>query len=188
MCDSAWFTTLDLTKGYHQMKLDVGSCEYTSLMTLMGLYQWKVLPMGMKNSGAVFQRLMDQVLGELQPKICVVYINDITIFSPLFEQYLKDVDLVFEKLSKANLKVNVDKCAFCKEEVIVLRFLIKKDGINPNPAKVQGIKDLGPLKNASGVKKILGMFNFYHKFIHNVTSLDEPLVKLTRWRRRKVVN
>ena len=81
MCGSAWFTTLDLTKGYHQMNLATGSREYTAFTTPMGLYQWKVLPMGMKTSGAVFQQLMDSVLGDLQPKIAVVYINDITIFS-----------------------------------------------------------------------------------------------------------
>ena len=91
MCGSAWFTTLDLTKGYHQMNLDTGSREYTAFTTPMGLYQWKVLPMGMKTSGAVFQQLMDSVLGDLQPKIAVVYINDITIFSPTLEQHYEDV-------------------------------------------------------------------------------------------------
>ena len=82
MLGSAWFTTLELTKGNHQMNLDTGSREHMAFTTPMGLYQWKVLPMGMKTSGAVFQQLMDSVLGDLQPKIAVVYINDITIFSP----------------------------------------------------------------------------------------------------------
>ena len=86
----------------------------------MGLYQWKVLPMGMKTSGAVFQRLMDSVLGELQQKIAVVYIDDITIFSPTLEQHYKDVNCVLERLDVANLKVNVNKCAFACEEVVVL--------------------------------------------------------------------
>ena len=160
MRSSAWSTTLDLTKGYHQMNLDVSSCEYTAFTTLMGLYQWKVLPMGMKTSGAVFQRLMDSVLGELQPKIAIVYIDDITIFSPMLEQHYGDVDCVLERLDVANLKVNVNKCAFAREEVVVLGFKVSKDGINPNPAKVQGINDLKPPKNVSGVKQILGMFNF----------------------------
>ena len=82
---SAWFTTLLLTKGYCQINLDIGSCKYTSFMTPMGLNQWKVLPMSMKTSGAVFQQLMDSVLGDLQPKIAVFYIDDITIFSPILK-------------------------------------------------------------------------------------------------------
>ena len=70
MCGSAWFTTLDLKKGYHQMKLDVGSQEYTAFTTPMVLYQWKVLPISMKTSGAVFQPLMDSVLSKFLAKDC----------------------------------------------------------------------------------------------------------------------
>ena len=180
MCGSAWFTTLDLTKGYHQMNLDISSREYTAFTTPMGLYQWKVLPMGMKTSGAIFQRLMDSVLGNLQPKIAEVYIDNITIFSPTLEQHYEDVNRVLERLDVANLKVNVNKCAFACEEIVVLGFKVSKDGINPNPAKVQGINDLKPPKNISRVKQILGMFNFYQKFIPNFAMLAEPIVELTR--------
>ena len=81
----------DLTKGYYQMNLDLGSYEYTAFTMPMGLYQWKVLPMGMKTSSAVFQRLMDRMLGNLQPKYEVVYINNITVFSPSFKQYLANL-------------------------------------------------------------------------------------------------
>ena len=122
MCGAAWFMTLDLTKGYHQMNLDLYSRENTAFTTPMKLYQWKVLPMGMKTSGAFFQRLMDSVLGELQPIIVVVYIDDITIFSPTLEQHLEDVNRNMERLSVANLKVNVNKCAFARKEVVVLDF------------------------------------------------------------------
>ena len=82
MSRSLVFSTLDLTKGYHQMKLAEGSREITAFTTPRGLFQWKVLPMRMKTSGAVFQRLMDAMLGELQPRCAVVYIDDINIFSP----------------------------------------------------------------------------------------------------------
>ena len=78
--------------------------------------------MSMKISGAVFQRLMVSVLGHLQPKIAVVYIDNITIFSPTLEQYLEDVICVLERLNIASIEVNVNKCAFAKEEVVVLGF------------------------------------------------------------------
>ena len=142
------------------MNLDISSREYTAFTTPMGLYQWKVLPMGMKTSGAVFQRLMDSVLGDLQPKIAVVCIDDITIFSPTLEQHYEDVNHVLERLDVANLKVNVNKCAFAREEVVVLGFKVSKDGINPNPAKVQGINDLKPPKNISGLNKFLECSTF----------------------------
>ena len=89
------FTTLDLTKGYHQMKLAEVSKEITAFTPIQGLYQWKVLPMGIKTSGAVFQRLMDQILGNLEPRCVVVYIDDITIFSPHMKQHLEDLEEAF---------------------------------------------------------------------------------------------
>ena len=160
MWGSSWFMTLDLTKDHHQMNLDVSSREYTAFTTPMGLYQWKVLPMGMKTSGAVFQRLMDSVLGELQPKIAVVYIDDITIFSPTLEQHYEDVNRVLERLDVANLKVNVNKCAFAREEVVVLGFKVSKDGINPNPAKVKGINDLKRQRTYLGLNKFWECLTF----------------------------
>ena len=78
------------------------------------------LAQGMKTSGAIFQRMMDSVLGDLQPKITKVYIDNITIFSPTLEQHYKDVNCVLERLDVANLKVNVNKCAFACEELVVL--------------------------------------------------------------------
>ena len=66
MAGAKWFTTLDLTKGYHQMKLAEESKEITAFSTPRGLFQWKVLPMGMKTLGVVFQRLVDSIVGELQ--------------------------------------------------------------------------------------------------------------------------
>ena len=91
-----------------------------AFMTPMRLYKWKVLPIGMKTSSAVFQRLMDSVLGDLQPNISVVYVENITIFFPTLEQHHEDAYCVMERLSIANLKVNVNKCALACEEVVVL--------------------------------------------------------------------
>ena len=73
---------------------------------------------------------MDSVLGGLKPKIVLVYIDDITIFSPTLEQHLADVNIILERLVVANLKVNVIKCAFAQEEVVVLGFKVLKHGIN----------------------------------------------------------
>ena len=129
MSGSSVFTTLDLTKGYHQMRLAEESKEITAFSSPKGLFQWKVLPMGMKTSGAVFQRLMDQMLGDLQPRCAVVYIDDIAIFSPSLDQHLVDLGKVFERLTSVNLKINLDKCNFVKSEVKVLGHLVSKQGI-----------------------------------------------------------
>ena len=126
----------------------------------MGLYQWKVLPMGMKTSGAIFQHLKNSVLGDLQPKNAVVHVGKISIFSPTLEQHHEYVVCVLERLGVSNLNDNVNKCSFACEKVVVLGFKVSKDGISPNPAKVQKINDHQPPENVSGVKQIMGMFNF----------------------------
>ena len=87
MAGARFFTTLDLTKGYHQMVINDKSKEFTAFITLKGFFQWKVLPMEIKTLGAVFQRLMDKLKGELQPRCVVVYIDYITIFSKDMDQY-----------------------------------------------------------------------------------------------------
>ena len=98
--------------------------------------------MGMKFSGAVFQRLMDWMLGSLQPRCAVVYIDDITIFSPLLKQHLQDLREVFEKLQNTNLKLNFDKCKFALPKVKVLGHLVSQKGIRPDPKKTEIIWNL----------------------------------------------
>ena len=95
--------------------------------------------MGMKTSGAVFQRLLDAMLGELQPRCAVVYIDNITIFSPSLCQHLIDLGEVFKRLTAVNLELNLEKCNFVKTEVKVLGHLVSKQGIQPDSKKVESI-------------------------------------------------
>ena len=141
MSGSLVFSTLDLTKGYHQMKLAEGSRDITAFTTPRGLFQWKVLPMGTKTSGAVFQRLMDAMLGELQPCCAVVYIVNITIFSPSLWKHLIDLGEAFKRLRAVNLKLNLEKCNFVKTEMKVLGHLVSKQGIRSDPKKVESIRN-----------------------------------------------
>ena len=107
--------------------------------------------MGMKTSGAVFKRLMDNTLGNLQPRCAVVYIDNITIFSPSLGQHLIDLGEIFKRLFELNLKINLEKCSFVKPEIKVLGHLVSKQGIRPDPKKVKGIQQLTPPKDVTGV-------------------------------------
>ena len=98
---------------------------------------------------------------------CSVHWQHYNLF-PTIEQHHEDVDCVLERLSVANLKVNVNKCAFSYKVKVVLGFIVFKDEINPNPAKLQVIKDLKPQKNLSGIKQILVIFNFYRSLSQNL--------------------
>ena len=123
--------------------------------------------MEMKTLEAVFQRLMDKMLGDLQPKCAFIYIDNITIFSPSMGQHLIDLGEVFSWLAKVNLKVNLDKCNFVKTEVKVLGHLVSKQGIRPDPKKVETIQGLAPPKEVTGVKSFMGVVNYFRKLYPN---------------------
>ena len=111
--------------------------------------------MGMKTSGAVFQRLMDQMLGDLQSRCAVVYIDDITIYIMSLGQYFAELGKVFERLRNVNLKINLDKCNFFKSEVKVMGHLVSKQGVCPDPRKVETIQKLTPSTDVTCIKSFI---------------------------------
>ena len=102
-----YVTKFDLLKGYWQVPLTERAKEVSAFVTPHGLYQYKVMPFGMKNSPATFQRLMNQVISDLD--YCECYIDDVVIYSDTFEQHMKQIHQFFERVSMANLTVNLVK-------------------------------------------------------------------------------
>ena len=180
MAGSTVFTTLDLTKGYHQLILHPDSKHITAFATPDGLYQWKVLPQGMKTAGAVFQRVMDHIMGDLQPRCVSVYIDDITVYSPTMEQHLLDLDAVFRRLEEANLKVSISKTKLAQPEVLVLGHIVSAQGIRPNPDRVKGLGEIKRPSTPKEVRQFVGAVNFYRRFIPGCSTLGEGLFRLTR--------
>lgn len=111
----------------------------------------KYLPLRMKPPGAVFKRVTNTVFKGLQPLKVVIYIDNITVFSPNMEQHLIDLDLFFYWLAKANLKVSFTKCVIAQAKLKVLGHLMKNQGIKPNSAKVKTISQMRPPIDIYGV-------------------------------------
>lgn len=108
----------------------------TAFMTINGRFQLTVMPFGMCNSPATFERLLEIVLAGSNFSICLVYIVNIIIFGETFDKTLQNLKQVFKKLQSAGLKSKASKCTLFKKEVLFLGFKVSKDGVQTDPEKV----------------------------------------------------
>ncbi|GBO02543.1 Retrovirus-related Pol polyprotein from transposon 297 [Araneus ventricosus] len=138
---SQWFTTLDLKSGYWQIEIRPENREKTAFTTGQGLWQFKVMPFGLCNAPATFERLMETVLRGLSSEACLVYLDDIIIVGRTFEEHLNNLRKVFQRLQKANLKLNLKKCRFFHKEVTYLGHVISAEGVKTDPEKIKTVVD-----------------------------------------------
>ena len=106
------------------------------------MFEFLGFPFGLRNAPAFFQRIMDFVLGDLIENHCLVYLDDIAIFSDNQEEHIRHIQQVFERLRKAEFTLNSEKCHFGLSEIKLLGFIINEHGIGTDPAKVEVIKSL----------------------------------------------
>lgn len=130
---SQYFTTLDLAAGYWQVRMQPDSQEKTAFATHSGLYEFRVMPFGLCNSPATFQRLIDTILSGLIPKSCMVYIDDVLVIGKTFAEHLDHLREVFKRLRDAGLKLKLAKCQFASSKVVYLGFVVSREGISPDP-------------------------------------------------------
>ena len=178
------FTTLDLKSGYWQIKVHADSQEKTAFITHQGLFEFKVMPFGVTNAPAVFQRLMQRVLAELQNETSVkfvsVYLDDVIVFSKSLEEHIKHLQMVFNCLKKAGLKLNPEKCRLLCEEVEYLGHSITPCGLRPNNHNIDAVKDFPVPMNLKQLRQFLGLTSHYRRFVPNYAKIAFPLHALTR--------
>ena len=181
---SQYFTTLDLAAGYWQVKVSDKSKEKTAFITHQGLFEFRVMPFGLTNAPAVFQRLMQKVLGGLNPdegpEFVEVYIDDVLVFSRTMEEHVEHLRQVLERLRKAGLKLKPTKCHFIRQTVEYLGHVITPEGLKPNPKQVSAIRDYPASTSVSQVRQFLGMTSYYRRFIDGFATIASPLHSLTK--------
>jgi predicted aspartyl protease len=175
-----FFSTLDLTAGYNQLPMDPLSKDKTAFISIAGLYQFKVLPFGLTNAPATFQRFMDAVLAGLKWKNLLCYMDDICVFSTTFENHLDDLKSVFMRLREAKLKLKPSKCHLFQKEIKFLGHLITDKGILPDPNKIKAIMEIKIPDNITKLQSFLGIVGYYRKFVPNFATLCKGLYELTR--------
>ena len=177
---ASYFSLVDLTSGYWQVEVAPSSRHLTSFVTHEGLFQFCKMPFGLSAAPATFQRLMNSVLRGLTWKTALVYLDDIIIFSQTFEDHLKHLQEVFDRLRTAGLKAKPNKMRLACQEIAYLGHKVSKKGLSPDPEKVRVIQDMKPPKTVRGVRQFLGCCSYYRRFVEGFARKASPLTKLTR--------
>jgi len=175
--NSSIFTTLDLTSGLWQMKLDPESQPLTAFtIPNRGQFHWITSPMGLLGCPASFQRLMEQVLRGLQH--ILIYIDDVLIHTNTHEKHLEALEQVLMRLHQHHLKINLDKCLFGDQKVSYLGFTLTPEGIKPGEAKLKAINNAEPPNDIKGIQSFMGLCNFFQHHIQDFAITAAPLFKL----------
>lgn len=174
----AYFSRLDLSKGYWQVPLSVESRPKTAFQTPLGLFQFTKMPFGLVTAPATFCRLMRLVRQDLSN--VENFIDDILIYSMTFEDHVVSLTEVLQRLREANLTAKPSKCVIAYSKLECLGHIVGEEMVQPHPDKVRAVQEANRPVTKKQLRSFLGLVNFYGKFIPNCAHISLPLTDLTR--------
>ena len=175
-----FFSTLDLQSGYWQVPVAGKDQVKTTFITPQGLYEFKRMPFGLCNAPATFQSMMHAVLRGLSPRDCLVYLDDVIVFSHTFRDHLLRLEAVLTALRHAKLKIKPRKCHLLLGEVHFLGHVVSAEGISTDPEKVQAVREWKAPTNLKSLPAFLGFASYYRRFIPRFAATAHPLHDLLR--------
>ncbi len=174
-----FLTKIDLSNSFLQIKLDPESTKYTSFCTPFGQFEYLRLPYGLKSSPLKFSCMISKALYGLD-EFCGMYIDDIIVHSKTFEDHVRHVSIVFDRLCKANLTVRLCKCFFCVDKVDYVGHNVGNGQMSPREARIQSLADTARPIDRKTLRSFLGMTGFFQKYIPKYSDLTSPLTDLLR--------
>ena len=176
LAGAKYFTTLDLKSGYWQVELKETDKAKTAFQVgTLGFYECNRMPFGLCSAPATFQRLMERCMGKLNLRDCLIYLDDIIIFSSTFEEHVQRLQAVFERLHENNLKLKPSKCKLFRSKVSYLGHVVSGEGIHTDPSKIEAIKNWPVPKSTKDVRRFLGFAGYYRWFIEGFAATARPL-------------
>ena len=174
-----FFTTMDMKSGYHQIEVEESHKERTAFTVgTLGFFEYNKMPFGLTNSPSTYQRIMQDILGDLNMKIYLIYLDDLIIFSDSFEQHLERLDIVLTKLQEANLKLAPEKCCFYRSSVNFLGHVVSGKGIETDPSKIDKVQNWPTPSNPDELRSFLAFAGYYRRFIRDYSKISKPLSEL----------
>jgi len=199
---AGWFSTLDLRSGYWQGRQDPRDDDKTAFISRRGCFRFRVMSFGLTNAPSVFQRLMDLVLTALTWDICLVYIDDVIVFSSSFEEHARGLEFVLQRqriigfftsmryinlhLTFAHLKLKPSKCAFFRRQIKFSGHIVSDRGVETDPEKIAAVKDWPVPRCLSDFRTHLGFCRYYHRFVRGFADIAAQLHELTKKSRQFV--
>lgn len=175
-----YFSTLDLASGYHQIEIREEDKEKTAFSVPEGHFEYSRMAFGLKGAPACFTRLMNEVLRGLIGKACFVYMDDIVCYGTDLHSQLENLRLVFERLRQHKLLLQPEKCSFLKTSTNFLGHVITRDGVKPDPSKVEAVKRFPRPKDCKELKSFLGLAGYYRRFVKDFAQIARPLNDLQK--------
>lgn len=172
------YSTLDLSNAYQQVRLAEDSQKLTTVTTSKGLFAYTRLCYGVSSAPGIFQRLMEQLVQGIP--MVAVYLDDILVTGRGYQEARSNLLTVLERLQTAGLRLRLEKCTFLQKSCTYLGHRLDADGIRPTQDKLRAVRDAPTPTNVTELRSFLGMINYYHKFLKNLSSVLAPLHELLR--------
>ena len=171
---------MDGFSGYNQIHMAEEDMEKTSFITPWGVFCYRVMPFGLKNAGATYQRAMTALFHDMMHKEIEVYVDDMIVKSQKADSHLECLKKVLDRARTYQLRLNPQKCFFGVTKGKVLGFIVSRRGIEVDPNKVKAIIEMPPPKTEKEIRGLLGRLQYISRFIAQLTSTCEPIFKLLR--------
>ena len=175
-----YMTRLDIIAAFNKLRMHPDSEDFTTFITSLEVYKYRVLPFELTNEPANYQQYMNDILFDYLNDFCQTYLNDILIYSKIKKEHVKHVRLILQRLRETGLQVDILKCEFHVQEIKFLGLLISTEGLRMNPSKVDAVVDWSTPINLKETQSFVGFCNFYRRFIKNFSKIVKSLVRLTR--------
>ena len=173
-------SSLDALSGFTQLELDEEDVEKTAFRTHRGLFQFKWMPFGLRNGPSIFQRVMQGILAPYLWIFCLVYIDDIVVFSKSYEEHIHHLDKVLEAIEQAGITLSPNKCHLFYGSILLLGHKVSRLGLSTHAEKVKAILELERPRKLSQLQTFLGMVVYFSAFIPYYASICAPLFNLLR--------